>query len=60
VQDSREDLKKTLNRARRAAKKSAYQTPVVTDYGDVARLTQGRGTSVDQGAAQGFNKHPYI
>jgi hypothetical protein len=51
VQVTRQDPKKNLNLAHRSAKKSTYQTPTVTDYGDVTRLTQAKGTSID--------KHPY-
>jgi hypothetical protein len=59
VQVTRQDPKKNLNPAHRSAKKSTYQTPTVTDYGDVARLTQAKGTSIDATGAAGLNKHPY-
>ena len=59
MQVTRQDPKKNLNRAHRSAKKSTYQTPTVTDYGDVTRLTQAKGTSIDGSTAQGLNKHPY-
>ncbi len=59
MQVNRQDPKKNLNLAHRAGKKSTYQTPTVTDYGDVARLTQAKGTSIDATGATGLNKHPY-
>ncbi|HTT74966.1 MAG TPA: lasso RiPP family leader peptide-containing protein [Candidatus Binataceae bacterium] len=60
MQDTRpHDLKKNRNPAHRLGKKSAYQAPVVTDYGDVTRLTQAKGTSTDAVGSQGLNKHPY-
>jgi len=59
VQDTRREPGKKLNLAHRTAKKSTYQTPTITDYGDVTRLTQAKGTSVDTNGGQGFNKHPY-
>lgn len=60
MQDSPENLRKSVGKVRRAEKKSAYQAPAVTDYGDVTRLTQQKGTSADGTTAQGLNKHPYV
>jgi hypothetical protein len=59
VQDTRREPGKKTNPAHRSAKKAAYQTPTVTDYGDVTRLTQQKGTSTDATGGQGFNKHPF-
>jgi len=59
VQDTRREPGKNLDPAQRSAKKSTYQTPTVTDYGDVTRLTQAKGTSVDATGGQGLSKHPY-
>jgi hypothetical protein len=61
VQDSRKDAIKDLKQRKRPEKKSAYQTPVVTDYGDVARLTQGgAGTKQDGQAGSGTPKQPFL
>lgn len=59
MQATRREPGKNLDPAHRSTKKSAYQTPTVTDYGDVTRLTQQKGTSVDATGGQGLNKHPY-
>jgi len=59
VHDLKKNLKKTSNQARVSARKSAYETPTVTDYGDVTRLTQQKGTIFDGTHAQGALKNPY-
>ena len=59
MEDTRQQPGKNLDPAHRSTKKSAYQTPTVTDYGDVTRLTQQKGTSVDATGGTGLSKHPY-
>ena len=60
MQDSRKDSTTNSKRSKQREGKSAYQTPTVTDYGDVARLTQGVGTAHDGTHAGGAVKNPYL
>ncbi|MGA2412269.1 MAG: hypothetical protein ABSG46_18035 [Candidatus Binataceae bacterium] len=52
-----QDLKKNTEQALASAEKSVYQTPTVTDYGDVMFLTQApKGTQFDGTVASGASK----
>lgn len=48
-----QDLKKNTDQDRISGSKSVYETPVVTDYGDVTCLTQQKGTIFDGTHASG-------